>query len=575
MVKFSHYYKPYRRLLTADLFCAAAAAAVKLALPLCARRVIDIVTRGGAFYGDAAQTGAVMLALIALRVACSLFYDYKGHDMGAKMERDLRGDLFNHYQKLPLGFFDKRHTGDLLSRLNNDLNNLAELFHHGPENLFVFGAQFIGTAVILLGINQRLALAVFLFLPPMAACSWLINRRLKKAYARGRECAAALNTRAEDNLQGIRTVKSFCAESLEAEKFAEENNRRYKSLSEIYRLQAVHSAAMNSLFSPLILAVVVLLGAARVSQADLNLPDLLAFVMYISYLTEPLPVLSFLIQQFQEGMAGYNRFLEIMRIPPETAADYAPQLRNPSGTGMGALVEFRNVSFSYNDGQDVLKNLSFTASPGDIVAVAGPSGIGKTTLVSLIPRFYGDYSGQVLIDGADTRGMGLASLRGLVGIVPQDNFLFAGTVLENIRYGRPDASRGEIEEAARAAAAHEFITALPDGYDTDIGQRGVRLSGGQCQRLNIARAFLKNPGILIFDEATSALDYENERAVLEGMRRLSSGRTTFIIAHRMSTIRAASSIIMLARDGSAEQGTHEELLKLDGAYARFCSEFRQ
>jgi len=541
---FLSYFRPYKGLLFAVLLCSALAAALALVLPVCVRYITkDLLEAGGdGILPQALSIGAVMLAVIIAQTGFALFYDYKGHDMGAKIERDMRRELFAHLQKMPFGFFDNQKTGQLMSRLTNDLLNLAELYHHGPENLVIYGAQFVGSLVILLLINWKLTLVVCAILPVMALYSFVFYRKLSKVYQASQERIADVNARAEENLSGIRVVQSFAAEAYETEKFTRENQRFYKGRSSIYKYEALHYMVTENFFAQLITIAIVIAGALWVAGGTLALADLLIFVLYAAYLTGPVPKLAFMVQQYQEGLAGYRRFREIVEMTPTIRdADNATELRVTQGR-----VTFDNVSFRYHEHQEyVLRNMNLDIAPGETVAIVGPSGIGKTTLCSLIPRFYDATAGDIRIDSVSIRDVTLQSLRRQIGVVRQEVFLFAGTVLENILYGNPDAMAEEAVDAAKKANAHAFILSLPQGYDTDIGQRGVKLSGGQQQRISIARVFLKNPPILIFDEATSALDYDNEQAVMDSLHTLAKGRTTFLIAHRSSTVRNADRIITM------------------------------
>jgi ATP-binding cassette subfamily B protein len=484
--------------------------------------------------------------------------------MGAMMESDLRSELFNHFQKLSFRFYDEQRTGQLMSRITNDLFSLAELYHHGPEDYLIYSIKFIGAFVILTSINLKLTLAVFIFLPILAVFSFYFNKRMHGAFKRNRERIGDINAQVEDNLSGIRVVKSFANEDTEKKKFAYENNRFLESRKNIYKNEAFLYEGVNTI-TQLITVTVIVFGGASIVHASLDLADLITFLLYIGSLIEPIQQLTHMTQQFQEGITGFERFMEILEIEPDIQdSPNAIEIQHVQGN-----VEFKNVGFRYKETHSyVLKNISLDVKAGDFIALVGSSGVGKTTLCSLIPRFYEVNEGQVLLDGVDIKDIRLSSLRKNIGVVQQDVYLFAGTILENIRYGKPGASQEEIIAAARQANAHAFIMALPDGYDTDIGQRGVKLSGGQKQRLSIARVFLKNPPVLIFDEATSALDNESEKVVQDSLANLAKNRTTFVIAHRLSTIRNAKRIIVLTDRGIDEQGTHEELMDLDGAYAR-------
>lgn len=488
--------------------------------------------------------------------------------MGAKIERDLRGELFEQYQNLSFSFYDNRNTGELLSRLTNDLHNLSEVYHHVPELIFKLGIQIIGSGIILVSINWKMALVVFAFLPIIAVYAVVFYKRMQKVYKSNRERIADINAVVQENLTGIRTVKTFANEAIEIGKFFRGNSQYYASRAGIYKSEALFYSVVEYFFTPLILVAIAVAGGIWLSDGSLDMGSLLMFIMYASYLTEPVPNLASVIPFYQQGWSGYSRFREIMDMTPDIRDEKdASEIDISEGH-----VAFHNVTFRYSDGHEcVLRNISFDVHHGETVAIVGRSGIGKSTLCSLIPRFYDVSEGAIHVDGMDVRQVTQKSLRQQIGIVRQETFLFSGTILENILYGRPGASKEEAIESAKTANAHGFIMELPDGYDTDIGQRGVKLSGGQQQRISIARVFLKNPPILIFDEATSALDYESERAVMDSVKALAQGRTAFIIAHRLSTVQNADRIIVLTDNGIVEQGTHQELYAMDGEYAKLYS----
>jgi ATP-binding cassette subfamily B protein len=546
--------------------CAVLGAAMTLIIPLCIRYITKNVFAGNTpnALHQIYQTGILMLVLVAVQAVCNFYVDYRGHAMGARMESDLRRELFDHYQKLSFRFYDEQRTGQLMSRITNDLFSLAELYHHGPEDYLIYSVKFIGALVILFSINVQLTLIIFLFLPVLATFTLYFNKKLNVVMKRNKERIGDVNAQVEDTLAGIRVVKSFVNEETERKKFAYENNRFLESRKGFYKNEAFVYQGVG-LITQLIVVAVVIVGGASITKSALDLADLLTFLLYVGNFIEPIQKLTHMTEQFQEGFTGFERFMEIMEIEPESQdTPRAIEAKNVQGN-----IEFRNVSFRYRDHHaHVLKNISLKVKAGDTVAIVGSSGVGKTTLCSLIPRFYEVSEGEILLDGNNIKDISLGSLRRNVGVVQQDVYLFAGTVLENIRYGKQDASMEEIMEAARNANAHDFIMALPDGYHTDIGQRGVKLSGGQKQRLSIARAFLKNPAVLIFDEATSSLDNESERAVQASLEQLAKNRTTFIIAHRLSTIQNARRILVLTDRGIEEEGTHEELIALGGTYAR-------
>lgn len=564
--KFLSYYQPYRGLLCADILCAMLVAAASLALPLLIRYITKDILQTG--LADALphilRTGAAMLVLIFLQTGGMYFYDYYGHAMGAMMERDMRTELFGHLQRLSFSFHDQQRPGQLMSRMTNDLLSLAELYHHGPENLAIYSIQFIGAIVVLFRINAALTGAALLFLPPVAVFTLVLGRRMFRATRENLAQIGGLNATLEENLSGIRVVQSFGNEDYEAEKFAHENEKYLHSRKTIYRNEAVFSTGIET-FSQLLSTLIVVLGGLWIVRGQLDLADLLTFLLYISYLVRPITTLAFTINQYQQGLAGFSRFMDILETTPEItdAIDAVPL---PIAQGD---IRFEQVSFQYAPDQPfVLSAISLHIAPGETVAVVGHSGIGKTTLCSLIPRFYDVTEGRILLDGHDIRCITRASLRQHIGVMQQEVYLFSGTVLENIRYGKPGASREEVIAASELADAHSFIMDLPQGYETQIGHRGIKLSGGQRQRLSIARTFLKNPSVLILDEATSALDTESERVIQASLQRLSKGRTTLIIAHRLTTIQAADRIVVLSDHGIAEEGTHSDLLALGGVYAQ-------
>jgi ATP-binding cassette subfamily B protein len=543
--------------------CAFVISAITLILPLATRHITKNVLEVSPDVGEIYTMGAIMLVLVIVHALCNMFVDYQGHMMGARMESDMRTELFEHYQKLSFSFYDEQKTGQLMTRLTNDIFWLAELFHHVPEDVLISLLKLVGTFVILFTINVELTLIVFLFLPVMAIYALYFSKRVMKALRTSRDRIGDINAQVEDTLAGIRVVKSFTNEAIESRKFAYANQRFVESRGDAYKNEAYFDSGMKT-FPQLIIIVVVVFGGAGIVRASLDLADLLTYLLCVGILIEPLQRLSNFAWWFQDGITGFQRFMEVLEVQPdiEDSPD-AVELGNVRGS-----IEFRNANFKYRDDHNyVLKNVNLNIKAGEYVALVGASGVGKTTLCSLIPRFYELTGGQILLDGRDVRDITLRSLRRNIGVVQQDVYLFAGTVAENICYGKPDASMDEIVAAARQANAHDFIMALPDGYDTDIGQRGVKLSGGQKQRLSIARVFLKNPPILILDEATSALDNESERAVQESLEKLTDNRTTLVIAHRLSTVRNAQRIVVLSDSGIEEQGTHEELIALDGVYS--------
>ncbi len=558
------YYGPYQKLFYSDMFFAILGAAVTLIIPLVVRYITNEVV-----YFEAAEAeksilllGASLVALVLLEIFCNFYIAYFGHIMGAKMEADMRRDIFGHYQKLTFAFYDNQKVGHLLSRITSDLFDISELLHHGPEDLVISVIKIIGSFGILLMVNVRLALVAFAFIPVMAVFAFYFNRKMGKAFKRNREKIAEINSQIEDSLSGIRVVKSFANEKEEMKKFKRGNDNFVAAKKISYKYMGIYNSGLGAM-STLITVVVLVTGVNMMLSGTVGLADLITFLLYINNFTDPVKKLVTFTEQFQNGYSGFERFLEILSIAPDIKD-------KPDAVSVGQLkgeIEFQDVSFRYDDqNEGVLNHIHLKVEAGDYMALVGPSGVGKTTLCSLIPRFYDVSSGAIRIDGIDIRDMKLNDLRNNVGIVQQDVYLFAGTILDNIRYGRMDATDEEVVRAAKNANAHEFIMSFPQGYHTDIGQRGVKLSGGQKQRLSIARVFLKNPPILIFDEATSALDNESEQVVQKSLEGLAKERTTFVIAHRLTTIQNAQKILVLTEDGIAEEGTHEELLQKKGIY---------
>ena len=562
--KFLSYYRPYWKLFLADMFCAIVGAGVTLVFPMITRYITGTVLIDANFdIMIIYKLGLIMVVLVVIEYLCNYFIAYQGHVMGVLMERDLRNELFLHYQKLSFSFYDEQKTGQLMSRLTNDLFSLTELYHHGPEDIVISLIKFFGAFIILATINLKLTLIIFAFIPVMGAFIIYYNKKMKKAYKKNKQRVGDINARLEDNLSGIRVVKSFSNEDYEIDRFHHENNRYVKSKRNSYYYMGRFHSGLGA-FTSMITVVAVFFGAIFISKETLTTPDLIAFLLYVNNLIDPVKKFINFTEQFQDGITGFERFMEILEIEPDiTDSKDAKDLSNVKGK-----IEYQHVDFRYNENSDyILKDINLKIEPGEYVALVGMSGAGKTTICSLLPRFYEVSAGNILIDDQNIKDIKLNSLRQNIGIVQQDVYLFAGTILDNIRYGRNDASDEEVIAAAKKANAHDFIMELPDGYYTDCGQRGVKLSGGQKQRLSIARVFLKNPPILIFDEATSALDNESEYIVQKSLELLAKNRTTLVIAHRLSTIKNAKRICVLSPEGIVEQGTHEELMAKNGQYA--------
>ena len=562
--KLFSYYKPYRVLFYSDMFFAILGAVITLVIPLIVRYITNEVVYFN--HHKAMQTilvlGAVMIGLVIVEFGCNYFIAYYGHIMGAYMEADMRSDIFGHYQKLTFAFYDNQKVGALLSRITSDLFDITELLHHGPEDVVISIIKLVGAFVILININAPLTIVAFVFVPVMALFAWYYNRKMKRAFKRNREKIADINSQIEDSLSGIRVVKSFANEEIEMKKFNQGNKNFKKKKKVSYRYMAGYNSGLSAL-TTLVTVAVLLAGVSFLTSGAIIVTDLVTFLLYINNFVEPVKKLMNFTEMFQNGYSGFERFQEIMAIAP----DIKDEKDAIAVDHLKGDITFENVSFYYEESTEkVLNNIQLKVDAGDYMALVGPSGVGKTTLCSLIPRFYDVSEGSIQIDGMDIRHIKLADLRNNIGIVQQDVYLFAGTIMDNIRYGNPNATDEEVIRAAKRANAHEFIMSFPEGYDTDIGQRGVKLSGGQKQRLSIARVFLKNPPILIFDEATSALDNESEQVVQKSLEELAKDRTTFVIAHRLSTIRNAKRILVLKENGIEEEGTHEELMSKKGVY---------
>lgn len=558
---FLSYFKPHRKLFAMDMFCAILVAAVDLAFPLVSRTAMNELLPQAAY-----RTFFIVMGVMAIAyfVRAVLYYIicYWGHTFGIRVEADIRRDLFSHMQTLGYEFYDHNRTGQLMSRLTSDLFEITELAHHGPEDLIISVLTIVGALVVMFSIEWRLALVVCIILPILLVV--VISRRRKmSAVSKGvKSRTAAINAEIESSLSGIRTAKAFANETVEFGKFNEANERFKVSKREFHREMGIFSGSLEFFMSLLSVAVIAV-GGALLMQDSIEMIDLLTFSLYISTFISPVRKLINFAEMFANGFAGLSRFAELMRTEPSLKdAPDAKELKNVRGE-----IEVKNVSFAYEDDLDVLEDVSLRVHAGETVAIVGPSGGGKSTLCRLIPRFYDVTSGAITIDGLDVRTVTQKSLHQAIGVVQQDVFLFADTIGNNIRYGRPDATMQEVAEAAKRAEIYDDIMAMPDGFDTYVGERGTLLSGGQKQRVSIARIFLKNPPILILDEATSALDSVTEAKIQSALDALAVGRTTLIIAHRLSTIRSASRILVIADGKLREQGTHDELMQRGGVYA--------
>lgn len=558
---FLSYYRPHLKLFLLDMACALGIALVDLAFPYGSRFALNELLPKNFFAAFFAVMG-LLLAAYALRAGMYYVVTYLGHMMGVRIEADIRRDLFSHMQQLSFSFYDKHHTGQLMSRATTDLFEITELAHHGPEDLFISLVTLVGACGLMLSIQWKLALIVFAVVPIFVLFTVFQRRRMVRASAQVKQNMAGINGQLESAISGMRTAKAFANEEQEQEKFLQSNARFRGAKQSYYQAMATYHAGLEFAL-PLMNVLTIAAGGWFLMQGEMDLVDLVTFTLYISTFLTPVRKLAAFVEQFLNGMAGFQRFVELMRVEP--AVQDAPDAAVME-TARGDIV-VDNVSFRYGE-ETVLEHISLHIPAGQTVAVVGPSGGGKSTLCQLIPRFYDVSEGRILVDGQDVRSLTQQSLRQNIGIVQQDVFLFSGTIGENIRYGRPDATDAEMEAAARMAELYDDIMAMPNGFDTQVGERGVMLSGGQKQRVSIARIFLKNPPILILDEATSALDSVTEAHIQSAFEQLAQGRTTLIIAHRLSTIRSAHRILVVDDSRILEQGTHEQLLQANGVYAR-------
>ncbi len=559
---FLSYYKPHLKLFILDMCCALGIALVDLAFPAVSRRALNELLPQS-LYGAFFAVMAILLGAYALRSVMYFIVTYWGHMMGVRIEADIRRDLFGHMQDLSFSFYDKNRTGQLMSRATSDLFEITELAHHGPEDLFISAVTLVGALCMMLAIQWKLALIVFAVVPIFVAFTIIQRRRMMAASVRQKQTMAGINGQLESSISGMRTAKAFASEDQEDQKFQAANEQFKGAKRDYYKAMAIYHGGLEFAL-PAMNVLTVAAGGFFIMRGEMDFVDLVAFTLYISTFLTPVRKLAAFVEQFLNGMAGFKRFVELMRVEP--AVQDAPDAKE-MGTAKGDIL-IDDVSFHYEDGPAVLDHVSIHIPQGETVAVVGPSGGGKSTLCQLIPRFYDVTGGRILVDGQDVREVTQRSLRHNIGIVQQDVFLFAGTILENIRYGKPDASEAEVVEAARRAEIYDDIMSMPDGFQTYVGERGVMLSGGQKQRVSIARIFLKNPPILILDEATSALDSVTEARIQSAFDELAKGRTTLIIAHRLSTIRSAHRIIVVDDNHILEEGTHDELLAKGGEYAQ-------
>lgn len=565
--KFIPYYSPYKAVFVLDLICAAMISLIDLAYPQILRTMTKTVFAGksSAILQVLLPIGVAMLIMYIVQALCKYYVSYQGHMMGANMERDMRQQLFDHYEKLSFSYYDQNNSGQMMSKLVSDLFDISEMAHHGPENLFISLIKIIGSFVFLFVINRWLAIPLLVLVFFMILFSYSQNRRMQATFMDNRQKIGDINSSLQDTLAGIRVVQSFANEEIERDKFRHSNENFLHSKDANYRCMGSFMSG-NLFFQGLMYLVTLVFGGWLIAKGQMETADLAMYALYIGIFISPIQILVELTEMMQKGLSGFRRFLAVVETEPDIVdAEDAKPLENVKGT-----VEYKDVSFHYSDDDTlVLSDVSFRIDAGKSIALVGPSGSGKTTICSLLPRFYDVTGGSIRIDGKDIRSLSLESLRNNIGLVQQDVYLFCGSIKDNISYGKPGASIEEIIDAAKKANIHDFIMSLPDGYDSYVGERGTRLSGGQKQRISIARVFLKNPPILILDEATSALDNESERRIQHSLEELAKNRTTITIAHRLSTIRNADEILVVADTGIAERGTHEELLAANGIYAHY------
>ena len=571
--RFMPYFKKYKGTVLFDLLCASLTTVCELVLPLIVSEITDRATvdPSSLTVKFVLMTGGVYILLRIIDAAANYFMQSVGHIMGSKMETDMRNDLFHHLQQLSFSYYGETKVGQIMARITSDLFQVTEFAHHCPEEFFIAGIKIVVSFTVLCGMNIPLTLMVFAVLPFMLVASFHFNRKMRRVFKERNKQVGEINAQVEDSLLGIRVVKSFANEGIEEEKFRRGNQRFLELKSDSYKTMAQFGTS-NRIFDGLMYIIIVMAGAILMGKGKLSIADFTAYLLYATVLLNSIRRIVEFTEQFQQGMTGIERFFEVLDAPVEIQDQ-------PGAREMGQVkgaVTFEDVSFHYgDDNAEVLHRLNLTVKPGENIALVGPSGAGKTTLCNLIPRFYDVTGGRILIDGRDVKEFTQKSLRQAIGMVQQEVYLFSGTVFENIVYGKPGATLEEVQQAAKLAGAHEFIMALPNGYDTYVGERGVRLSGGQKQRISIARVFLKNPPILILDEATSALDNESEHLVQQSLEKLAHGRTVFTIAHRLTTIKGADTIWVLTENGVEEMGSHSQLMQKGGLYARLYAMYTE
>lgn len=567
--RFLQYYKPHKKLLCMDMTASFLVAIIGIIYPVVTRKMLNELIPNKE-YQMIIFFGITLLLLYVLRMLLRYFIQYQGHMMGVKMQAQMRSDMFNHLENLPYSFYDKHETGKIMSRMTNDLMDISELAHHGPENIIISSISIITSFVYLGTINWGLTLIIFICVPVLLFVSMFLRVRMREAFAESRKSIAQINASLQSSISGIRVTKAFTnaeKESIKFEKgnaeFTEARRAAYKSMGQFHSTTSFITDVFN--------VIVLIAGGLFLYNGQIDFGDYSAFILSVNLFISPVTTLINFMEQYQNGVTGFERFVEIMDLEPEKDSDNAVDVGKLEGS-----IKFKDVSYGYDDDKDVLKNINLNIEKGKKFALVGPSGGGKTTICHLIPHFYGITSGNIIIDGKDIREISMESLRRNIGIVQQDVYLFNDTIRENILYGRLDATEEEVIEAAKKANIHDYIMTLKDGYDTKVGERGVKLSGGQKQRLSIARVFLKNPSILILDEATSALDNTTEILIQEALDELCQGRTTIVVAHRLSTIKNADEIAVISDGKILEQGNHEELMKKSGIYRELYNlQFRQ